>query len=349
VNLKELFARLCSGQPAWLPGADGILLFGRLRVSLNLRGLVFPERMGGEERVQLLEMLLARPEVCADLALRCELDRPVEEEWEFLSERWVLEPCRLPVGGCEILLATDESLSLLINGEDHLRYQGLGSVESLLMLLADLERRAEALQQNPGLALNATGARQVSSPFLCGSGTLVTLVLHLPGLSWWGRIEELLDPLYNEGICYRTWQEGFGDFLVLENLSAQEDHRPAQTLDQVIRQLEPIGEAEGEARRELLLHRRFEVEDRVQRALALCRSARLMGYPEFVEHLSYVRLGLQLREEGDGLAELELSEPVSPLLLRLAPAHLRHCSQGTGDGRQAAALRAGILRALLNP
>ena len=348
MNLSELMQHLVGRKPAWCPDDADILLMGRMAVAVNLAGLAFPARMTPEQRMDLLRTLLADEELCSTLEHRIPPDRPGMQELEFLAERWILEPAQHRGTEELLLLAQDESRGLLLLGHDHLRYTAMGRASELRLALDDLESRLQNLRRDPGLARSDQGERLGSSPFLCGSGTLVTLVLHLPGLAWWGRIEEQLDPLYDEGLSYRTWQEGFGDFLVLENIDTRAETDPRQTLERLLAVLDRLRLVEEDCRKDILKHRAPELEDRVRRAWSLCREARLMGYPEFVEHASFLRLGrlMGLLDEADPLPELK--RDVTPLLLDLSPAQVRMRLGPEHDGRQLAAGRAEILRQYLS-
>ncbi len=348
MNLNELMQHLVGRRPAWCPGDADILLMGRMAVAVNLAERPFPARMTPEQRTELLRTLLADEALCGNLAHRIPPDRPGVQELEFLAERWILEPAQHRGTEELLLLAADESRGLLLLGHDHLRYTALGQAAELRSALDDLEARLENLRRDPGLARSSQGERLGSSPFLCGSGTLVTLVLHLPGLAWWGKLEEQLDPLYDEGLSYRTWQEGFGDFLVLENIDTRAETDPRQTLERLLAALDRLRLVEQQCRRDILQHRAPELEDRVRRAWSLCREARLMGYPEFVEHASFLRLGrlMGLQDEAHPLPEL--LHDVTPLLLDLSPAQVRLRLGQELDGRQLAAGRAELLRQHLN-
>lgn len=345
-ELERLLQRLAGRDPAWLPGDAGVLVHGRLRVSANVRGLAFPDRLTRDEGRELRERLAER--LGAPYPLEAVVGRPSESQWEFFTERWLQEPARFADPGAVLRLAEDERAGLLLGGHDHLRFCLRGDGPALVAGADAIEARLAELEQGPGLALDPdSGERLVSSPFLCGSGAHLSLMLHLPGLCWWGRLEETLDPLYDEGLCYRTWQDGFGDFLVAENIGAEGRVDSRESLHELLALVARVEEAEEESRQELLAHRMPELEDRVARAGALCRSARLMGYPELVEHLSLLRLGRQLAARGRLDSELVPVAPVTPLLLRLAPAQLAFGAGGPLDGRASAALRAARLRQAL--
>jgi protein arginine kinase len=346
----------------WLPGDHACVLFGRLRMSLNLAGEAFPLRMGHEGRLAMQEKLLKALALEANAAHSGFLRGLDGAQEEFLSERWLQEPVDWGHGDTLLVLEEGEERDWLLTGEDHLRLGARGAPERLGQLAASLDRSARLLEKEPGIAVDGQGRRLVANPFLCGSGCHAALMLHLPALAWWGQVEEQLDPLYDQGLGYRTWQEGLGDFLVLESLRGEDTPIPpsqdtsqagrpvgdaaglaSRTLSRLLAAVAHLEEAEEAARAQLRRHRRLELEDRVHRAHAACRSARLMGYPELVEHISMLRLGRQMA--GSGLHLPEEGAPLTPLLLHLAPAHLEARSDAGRDGRQASALRARLLRA----
>ncbi len=338
MTLNEMLQTLAQRTPAWLPGDKGLLCLASLRLQMNVNGLPFPTRLGRAERKALLDYMNSRADLLGDYSLQCDLDDNRPEVVDFLAERWLADPEALGNGDARLLLREDESRGLLIGAEDHLRFHALGNLDALEEALADFRAGQQELARNPGLALDPDGRLITSSPFLCGNGLRLALVLHLPALSWWGGLEARLDPLFVRGFCYRTWQDGFGDFVLLENLSGQKGSAE-EILQQARNILTELEQGEEEARQELLNHRQLDLQDRIHRARALCAGSRLMGYAELVEHLSMLRLGRQLG--------LDLPGPVSPLLLELAPGHLGLPSGDSRESRRLARLRADRLRELL--
>ncbi len=334
----ELLPTLLSRRPSWTPRDEGILCLASLRLQMNVNGLPFPSRLGRAERKALLDYMRSRADLLSDFPLQASLDDNRPETIEWLAERWLVEPESQGNGDAQLLLAEDESRGLLIGAEDHLRFHALGGLGDLEVALADFHAGQEKLQRNPGLALDPTGGLVTSSPFLCGNGLRLGMVLHLPGLAWWGGLEAQLDPLFVRGFCYRTWQEGLGDFVLLENLDGLRGSA-GETLAQAAQIISELEEAEKEARRELQDHRQLDLQDRIHRAWALCSGSRLMGYAELVEHLSMLRLGRQLG--------LPLPGPVSPLLVDLAPGHLGWSTEEFQESRRQARLRADRLREVL--
>lgn len=331
--------------PEWFASDSELLLFGRLRIHANLKDRPFPARMDEHDRLDLRELLEKELWSGSPPGLQGQLRELDPLHWEFSSERWLQEPLHPGHVDARYFLADEENRDWLLMGEDHLRLSMRGAAEELRSALQESEALLARLDKAHGLAIGPKGERLCAHPFLCGTGAQLTLVLHVPAMCWWGRIEDILDPLYEQGFCYRTWQEGYGDFLLLENTSGDAFEDTRDLLERGLALLPRVAEEELACRQRLVEHRRTEVEDRVHRALSLCRNARQMGYPELVEHLSMLRLGRQLvKEPGWSLPPLERA--ISPLLMMLAPAHLA-LRGGASDGRQSMALRAKLLRSEL--
>jgi protein arginine kinase len=333
----------CAKRPAaWTPDAFAPLLFGRLRVNANLRGLPYPSRMSKSDLRALIDLLQARESLLSPFPYHVNLYDLSESDWELLAERWLLEAFNPASKDVVLCMEEGESHALLLAGDDHLSFSARGSIASLMTAVDRIENALTHLDRDLGLAKDAQGALQVSSPFLCGSGALLSLVFHLPCMAWWGQLEEALDPLLERGICYRTWQDGFGDFLVLENVDGQGDLKALfGTMMGVSAELAQL---EDKARNELLQHRKWELEDRIYRALAICRHAHMMGYPEWIEHYSLLRLGMRLNFSNE-LDNWNLSaQSLTPLLLSLAPAHMDINHPDLKDGRALAHQRAELLR-----
>jgi protein arginine kinase len=80
----------------------------------------------------------------------------------------------------------------------------------------------------------------------------------------------------------------------------------------------PIIEYEHRARQALLKNRRIALEDRIHRALAVLRAARLISSEETMYLLSHLRLGVSL-----GMVDGLTMERIGELALLSQPAHLQ--------------------------
>ncbi len=345
-GLDKLLAMLAKQPaPAWFNQDADCVLFVRLRLHANLAGRAFASRLSEADRIDLRQRFERSLWPDTPPAWQGELVELDNRSWEFSSERWLQEPLHPGHGDARYYLNKDENQDWLLLAEDHLRISLRGTLDAVSEQLPKALQSIESVTQPEGLARDNRGALVCAHPFLCGAGAQLTLVLHLPACCWWGRIEDLLDPLYRIGFCYRTWQEGYGDFLLLENTSAENHQHPAELIKAAQALLPGIIAEENACRRRLAEHRRQELEDRIHRALALCQNARQMGYPELVEHLSMLRLARQLADQ-PGWSLPPLTQPVTQLLMKLAPAHLALKEPGI-DARQSMAARARELRAAL--
>jgi hypothetical protein len=116
MKLDDLIARAAA--PVRRPGrprTTGELLYGRLRLSLNLHGLPFPARLGAAEREALHAYVLGRQDLLDGLELRTVPWRSCPRtSWSSWRSAGSGEPGGMGSGDAELLLASDEHGGLLV-------------------------------------------------------------------------------------------------------------------------------------------------------------------------------------------------------------------------------------------
>jgi protein arginine kinase len=115
------------------------------------------------------------------------------------------------------------------------------------------------------------------------------------------------------------------------------------TVVQVERQARKIARFEVEAREQLMKESPAMIEDKVFRALAALRSARMISSKEVMEHLSALRLGISLELVSD-----VTYGRIHELMVSTRPAHLQKRMGGPMDSQERDIARAEVIRASLN-
>ncbi|MBC8520545.1 MAG: hypothetical protein H8D26_00920 [Methanomicrobia archaeon] len=175
-----------------------------------------------------------------------------------------------------------------------------------------------------------------------GTGLRISVMLHLPALKITGELDKVaraasvmrlaIRGLYGEGT------EATGDFFQLSNQTTL--GKSEEQFAEDFRLLVPkFIEYERCARQSLMTRRTVAVEDKVVRALALLRSARLMSSEETMYLLSLVRLGTHV-----GLVKNVQIETVNELFLATQPSHLQRIVGRGMTGPQRAEARAEYIR-----
>ena len=180
-------------------------------------------------------------------------------------------------------------------------------------------------------------------PTNVGTGLRASVMLHLPALVYSKHIEKVFQAgakmnlavrgLYGEGT------QALGDFYQISNQTAlgkSED----DLLERLSRVVPQFIEYERQLRQGLLTGDRERLEDRVWRAYATLRAARAIASDEALEHLSAVRLGVNLGLLPDSLTMRTVNE----LFILSQPAHLQRWGTGPLEPRERDVARATLLR-----
>ncbi|MBI1304227.1 MAG: ATP--guanido phosphotransferase [Phycisphaera sp.] len=224
-----------------------------------------------------------------------------------------------------VAISTDESTSVMVNEEDHLRLQMLAPGLQLRPLAARMLELDRTLERSLEYAFHPRFGYLTACPTNVGTGIRVSAMMHLPAL----RLLEELDKVQRAAKDMHLAVRGFhgegtdalGDFFQISNqttLGRTEEDLVEEFAETIVPR---FVEYERAARRALLERDRLAVDDRAHRSLGLLRSARLLSLDECIKHLSRVRLGVALGR----IEHVELAH-VDRLLLEAQPAHLAHAT-----------------------
>lgn len=255
----------------------------------------------------------------------------------------------------------DESLSVMVNEEDHLRLQVLKSGLELSSAYTLVSRVDDALEgacegreraggETPATLEYAYSGRfgyLTACPTNVGTGIRVSVMLHLPGLKLVGEMDKVRRATRDMSLAVRGYygegSEAAGEFFQISN---QTTLGKAETsiVNELEKEILPqIVQYERAARRMLLERRRRLLEDKVFRALGTLRHARLMTPEEAIMLLSDVRLGVLT-----GLIRDVTEQQVNQLILLTQPAHLQRALGRDMDQGERREARADMVREALS-
>lgn len=185
----------------------------------------------------------------------------------------------------------------MLNEEDHLRIQAIGSGLSLY----DAYRMVDLFEQHLDEELEFVFDEQFgyvsSCPTNIGTGMRASVFLHLPGLVLTKEVEKILRGAMQIGLAVRgIFGEGSdikGNLFQISNqiTLGQKEEETLEVIEKIARQLIDF---EKKARDTLLERARVELEDKIFRAQAILKSARTISTDEVINLTSAVRLGVGL-------------------------------------------------------
>lgn len=333
----------------WLRGGgpmDDVVISSRIRLARNLAGMPFLPKCGPQQQLELEQRLrkeilaaeLSREMFYVDVSAASELDRQLLVERHLISRQHA--HATHPRG---VAVSANETIAVMVNEEDHLRLQVLRTGLQLTEAAAEILRIDDLLEQRLIWAYHSRYGYLTACPTNVGTGLRVSVMLHLPGLKMTGEIEKAfraardmhlaIRGLYGEGT------EPIGDFFQISNqttLGKTEQQIIDEFRDNVIPQ---FIDYERKARQSLSRRHATAVDDKIHRALAILRSARLISSDETLYLLSLVRLGVNLGR----IKDIDL-KTLNELFLLTQPAHLQKIHNREMDPQARSEVRADYIR-----
>jgi protein arginine kinase len=243
-----------------------------------------------------------------------------------------------------VAISGDESLSIMINEEDHLRMQVLERGLNLEELHKRLDVIDDAIESRLDYAFSPKWGYLTACPTNLGTGVRFSVMIHLPGLgSDKKQLEQVRNAARDLNLAVRGYHgEGSGsagDFYQISN-QVTLGRSEGEILQEFVTNIVPrIIDWERHARTPRERSRRIELEDAILRSLATLRAARLLKIDEAMRLLSKVRLGICTGRITDiGL------DTVTELFLLIQPAHLRMQTKVDLEGDALREARATIVR-----
>ena len=340
----------------WLAGTgphSDVVVSSRLRLARNLAGFPFGPRASTDQRIRVLALLReclghAIPGVSSpgSRVIWGEVHRLEQVERMLLVERHLISkehakgaqshaqaaaagqaPTAPPPENPSAPRAVafdlpDESVSIMVNEEDHLRLQVLRSG----LAIADAWQKADSvddqIESMVDYAFQPRFGYLTACPTNVGCGVRMSAMLHLPALKLTGEMDKVKKACRDMQLAVRGFygegSEAAGDLFQISNqttLGKSESQILQELGEEILPQV--IG-YERLARQLLLEKRRRTLEDQVFRALGTLRHARLLSPDEALSLLSLVRLGVLA-----GLITDLTERDVTPLFLLTQPAHLQ--------------------------
>ena len=345
------FKALSGNAGEWLKGSgpeSDIVIATRVRLARNLADFPFLTRATLVQRKEVEDIL--KREIKATGALGKELYYALDGispiDLQFLVERHLIsKDLAASEGARGVAFGERESISLMVNEEDHLRMQVLKSGLQIRPAWEQIDRIDDHLEKTVDFAFSPQLGYLTVCPTNVGTGLRVSVMMHLPALVISKQIEKVFYAVSKINLAVRgLYGEGSpasGNFFQISNqitLGKSED----QILSNIESAIPQIIHYERSAREALLGQSRVKLEDKVWRAFGLLRSARTITSEEVMDRLSDIRLGVNMGV----LKELNI-KTVNEIFIMTQPAHLQRLEGRELTGPQRDAARADFIRGKL--
>lgn len=345
-------SRLIASTSEWLShsGPDTqIVVSSRVRLARNLDQKPFPGWAKKPERIKLMEEIKRAVEILPEMnsAFSERMENLTLLDKQVLVERHLIscEHAAKSIGSA-VVMNTNQTLSFMINEEDHLRMQAILPGFQIKKAFSIIAQADTALEESLHFAFHQKLGYLTACPSNVGTGMRVSAMLHLPGLVLLEHMNKIINSVNKMGLVVRGLHgegtDAIGNLFQVSNqiTLGEKEEDIIERLNVVIQQ---IFQHETNARAMLLQQKSETLKDQIGRAYGVLIHAYSISTKEALNLLSLMKLGIDLN-----LFPSKIRLPIDELFIEAQPAHLQKSAQLVKmTSKERDSLRATIIRAKL--
>lgn len=277
---------------------NDIVISTRIRLARNIKSLPFKNKMNSVMQIKLNEMVknaLEKADLGENIFRFIYLEELEDLEQLALVEKHIISHNFIEnVKNKMVAVSKDDSISVMVNEEDHIRIQVLESGLNLREAYDMCNKIDDLLDGQLDYAFDEKLGYLTVCPTNLGTGLRASAMLHLPELEHTKIIPQLISTVSKLGLTIRgSYGEGTKAISSTYQLSNQvtlglSEETAIDNLENVIMQ---IIENEKTTRKEIIQND-IEIADEIFRSYGILTNALLMSSKEFYEHISNIRLGV---------------------------------------------------------
>ena len=342
------FTTLLRNPADWMRGGGphgDIVMTSRVRLARNLGSLPFPGWAKPEKRQLVLDSIKPAVDALPEMkgAFSTDLKELTSIQKRVLVERHLISrEHAAKSSGSAAVMNRKQTLSIMINEEDHLRMQAIRPGLNLKAAYSLIDKVDTALDETLEYAFDQQLGYLTACPTNLGTGMRASSMVHLPALVLSDQINQVIQAVNKIGLAvrglYGEGTEALGNLFQVSNQNTLGE-REEEIIARLERVVEQIIEHEQNARESLLSDSKNMLADQVGRSYAILRYAHVMTSKEALNLLSMLRLGIDLGEFPE-----ECRQTVDLLLMEIQPAHLQIVGNKKLTAEQRDSTRAEILR-----
>lgn len=324
--------------------SNAVAISSRVRLARNLADYPFPCRMSDIQRAEVLEKIKSAVESLDEGLMFVKMQDLSEFEIVSMVERHLISPdFASSIDGRALAVTADESVSIMINEEDHLRIQVIKPGISLKEAYETADRIDTELDKILHFAYDKKLGYLTQCPTNLGTGMRASVMMHLCALSESRTVQRIAANLTKLGFVIRgTYGEGSelsGSLYQISNqitLGISEE----AALDNLMSICEQLESSELTTRSKLM--ESMEYQDRISRSMGILLTARLISHAEAMKLLSNVRMGIT-----EGIVDDVDTDTVDRLMINIQPASLMRAEGKKLTAQERDSVRAQLIKSTL--
>ena len=288
----------------WLKGddnPDNLVISSRIRLARNIKNEPFPDSLNENKARELVSKIenafFTAPYIQDEFKSIHLWDYDKTYNRSFIEKHLVSNKLIDNKNKSAFIVNKDETVSIMINEEDHIRLQCISSGFNLEEILDYSNKFDDLIEEKIQYAFDEKLGYLTACPTNVGTGLRASVMMHLPSLTMNNQINGVLNALTQVGMTIRgLYGEGSGAESNLYQISNQitlgiSEEDILSNLKAVVSQL--INQ-EKLSRDQARKKYNYEIEDKIFRSLGVLKSARVIDVKECLKLLSNVRMGVEM-------------------------------------------------------
>ena len=322
-----------------------VVLMTRIRLARNLSDTPFPGWAKAPQRKDVLETCLPavaslsqmKRGITAEVVELSDLEKQILVERHLISRELSSSPEKAGV-----VISKDQSVSVMINEEDHLRIQVIKSGYRFKQAWNSVTGVDTALEDELDYAFSSQIGFLTACPTNVGTGMRASAMMHLPALVISSQMEKVVRAVNQLGIAVRglfgEGSDASGSIFQISNQTTlgESEQEIIKRLSSVLR---TIIDQEMNAREKILEKDPNKLFDKIGRAYGILQNSHLLTSSECMNLASLVRFGVDLE-----MFPEKTRNVVDRMFIECQPGHIQHHAGKAIDSDERDAFRSQYLR-----
>ena len=281
----------------WYKNNDNdIVISTRIRLARNLDGVPFPNALADKSAAteQIKSALGGGNSALAKELDFINLEKALPEHKARLAEEHLISPQMLNGKGQSVYVSHDQTMSIMLMEEDHIRLQVIMAGNALDEAYDLADKIDNVIEENVTYAFDEDFGYLTACPTNAGTGMRASLMLHLPALTLTKNINSVIASAGGMGIAVRgLYGEGSaaqGNFYQISNQVTM-GVSEKEIIEKLKAVTDRIIDMEQKAREFLQKNSAAELADKVYRSYGILKYARKLSSSEAKALISDVMLG----------------------------------------------------------
>lgn len=330
---------------------ESVAVSSRIRLARNFADYPFPGRLMGdrhaEEQAWEIVRYVSAQLNDLDVFLFHDIKNLSDERAEYFIERNLMSRDLIRHRGISAaLIHRDESISVMINEEDHIREQYFMKGFDLRRAYERISGIDDVISETIPFAYDKTLGYLTACPSNLGTGLRASVMLFLPALFRRGKMPAVEEELKRSGLTVRgALGEGSGAEGQLFQISNEVTlgYSEDEILKSVEEKVSALVGTELKERERMKAVEGIALKDRVMRAFGILSNCCTISESEFTALMADLKLGVAIGYFGDSTEEDDRIGELDELIVEMRPANINLLHGGAVSTEQQNLYRAGFI------